>query len=298
MSTIDKLINFCFDKYHSPDKCENCKNEKFCDGAKCCYDKCIYQIHRCYNRTKTYNCNNMALYYILKHFYCFTSEIEAAWEFLEIEKLSSPLKIASIGCGPSSELYAIADYSENNNKYIDYTFKGFDFNAIWNEIWEFNKSEFPQAEFIETDFFSCYDEHPEYIPDILIINYMLSDISKFDHENIQSFLSELISFINKMPDNSWILLNDIAYVGSSKYTNLDTAYNCFEYLACNLKNIGNTNYTFMRASFNPLSYTGLYYGNIKYGNKNLRMSINPKMSANMIYPRVECNSIQMLINKK
>ena len=297
MSTIDSLINYCFDSYHSPKKCDNCKNDNFCGESNNCYDKCIYQIHRNYNRTKTYNCSNMVLYYILKHFYCFVSEIEAFWECLKLETMHSPIKIASIGCGPASELYAISNYKENKGVEFDYTFIGFDLNEIWNEIWDFNRTIIPQAEFYLKDAFDYYNENPEETPNVLILNYMLSDMAKFDHDNIKLFLSKLINLIDAMPINSWVLLNDISYIGSPDYNRLDTAYNCFEYLANNIKSTKDINYYFYRVSFNPLAYTGKHYGGKKYPNKNLRMPINTKMYAKNIYPRLECNSVQMIIKK-
>jgi hypothetical protein len=312
MTSIDELMTFCLDKYHSPAECEHCINDDYCindeNGKKSsnCHAKCIYHINRNWNRTRTYNCENMALCYVLLNIYRFVSEIEALYEDLKLEnRFVGELRIASIGCGPSSELYAIADYEENKGLKIDYSFKGFDLNPIWSDIWSFNQTKFPSSEFISEDIFDYYDNNPDSTPQILILNYMLSDMVKLSNrDNVETFLDKLVTFIDKkIPNDSFILFNNIPFVGSTKSTNLDSAYNCLEYLSQSIKGSDSTEYIFYKRSFNKLAYTGSYYGGKKCPNNELRMKRNYEMynkicTDNKIPQFPQCNSIQLIIRKK
>ena len=107
MSALNDFITYCISEYRCPGRCTSCKNDKRCNNAQNCYIPCIKHIHDVNNSSSHYNCENMALCYILKHFYRFSAEIEAALERHIKIPLNRQLHFASIGCGPASELFGI-----------------------------------------------------------------------------------------------------------------------------------------------------------------------------------------------
>ena len=67
----------------------------------------------------------------LKHGYRYVSEM--AWAFLEVKKsldFAKPIKIISIGCGPSTELYGAIVIFRNAPFY----YYGFDLSSVWKSI--------------------------------------------------------------------------------------------------------------------------------------------------------------------
>ena len=127
MSALNDFIAYCISEYRCPGRCTSCKNDKRCNNAQNCYIPCIKHIHDVNNSSSHYNCENMALCYILKHFYRFSAEIEAALERHIKIPLNRQLHFASIGCGPASELFGITNFLEHHpNSNLSFTYKGFD----------------------------------------------------------------------------------------------------------------------------------------------------------------------------
>jgi hypothetical protein len=123
------------------------------------------------------------------------------------------LNIVSIGCGPCSEAFALDSFlTEIGYKYKNkINFIGFDMNPVWEDVQNKVKeciTQFPIN--IETkDCFEYIKSKPDFIyPNILILNYVLSDVYK--HDDIDIFIKNTVSdIINQMPDQSIIIVNDI-----------------------------------------------------------------------------------------
>ena len=287
MSALNDFIAYCISEYRCPGRCTSCKNDKRCNNAQNCYIPCIKHIHDVNNSSSHYNCENMALCYILKHFYRFSAEIEAALERHIKIPLNRQLHFASIGCGPASELLGITNFLEHHpNSNLSFTYKGFDNSTIWKQAWEYISTNIANTEFIASDFFEYYNEHSK--PNVVIVNYMLSDMSKFHHEGIHEFLDKLYMFIDSM-EYGMLIINDITYYGRDEHT----ANGCIAYL--HRKFAQNKACRFYYGSFNQVSFTKRFFGNNQLSPPSSKIaSINMPLG---ISPFTDCNSLQYIIIK-
>lgn len=285
---LNKLIEYCIEQYQSPAKCHNASCEYGCFMHPCpheelsnCYN-CIKQIHNVNNKNKKY-CPNTAYLYVLKHVFRYSSEIEYMLEYYVTNK-DKVLNVASLGCGPSTELYAL-DYFFNEES-GRYNYIGFDLDPIWKEIQDYNMSLF-QGNNIEykDDMFSYYRRTGE-IPDILIVNYMLSDMLKFQSDKLEPFCNEFWAFLKGLKSGAQVFINDIPYYSDD----LSTTWGFTERLKKRLDTIGCECY--QRYFYVPNGYPD--YGqristtDLKLISKNIPFETDPFRS---------CHSIQMVIKK-
>lgn len=223
----------CAAAYAGGTACQNCVNAKKCEGCNTCkcYDSCIHPLHQYNSNGKTYNCLNMAYNYVVKHFYRFASEIEYAFRIVyhaEQHNWKDNINVVSLGCGPSSELYGIINELQNQQSNLVVSYHGFDTNAIWQKIWNLNIDICKQHNVTYTtdDMFAYYTEHSDEHIDILILNYLLSDVARnMQNEEKTAFLDKLAEFIDVM-DVQYVIFNDISLF----YDDLISGYSCMEYV--------------------------------------------------------------------
>ena len=223
----------CAAAYAGGTACQNCVNAKKCEGCNTCkcYDSCIHPLHQYNSNGKTYNCLNMAYNYVVKHFYRFASEIEIAFRVIyntERQNWNSNINVVSLGCGPSSELYGIINELHNQQSNLGVSYHGFDTNVIWQKIWNLNIDICKQHNVTYTtdDMFAYYTEHSDEHIDILILNYLLSDVARnMQNEEKTAFLDKLAEFIDVM-DVQYVIFNDISLF----YDDLISGYSCMEYV--------------------------------------------------------------------
>lgn len=284
-ATINKLMQYCIKQYYTPKKCRSCVNNKQCIASENCYKVCIYKVHRIANKSLHYNCKNMLFCYIMKHFYRYASEIESIFERF-FYNCHSHIKVASVGCGPASEFYGITDFLENNTDCkLSFDYTGLDIDDFWQPIWDYTQENFKNAKFVKSDFFKYYKEHE--LPEVVIINYMLSDMAKYKPDGIKNFLDDLKNFISEMPYGV-IIINDINYEKDT----VETAFGCLNYLHKKIVNLPNIK--IHSGSFTKLPISQKYFG---------KRIDDDRIRANMIdipfdiQPFSKCNSIQHIIIK-
>ncbi len=294
MEELNNLIKQCCITYSGNEKCTNCVNGKRCTNVECmdCY-QCIKHIHDITNKSDIYNCPNMISNYVIKHFYRFSSEIQYAFEQIsKYFKEQDEISVVSIGCGPSSELYGVFNGMKNTDmENVSLDYKGFDINSIWSPIWEINQNIYSSSNinYYNQNIFDYYKDNTNEHIDLLIVNYMLSDMAKFNSESISVFLDELISFV-KNTNISFVLFNDIPLF----YDKLSTGYSCMEYVCRGLKDSERIKYKSIRNRFrDPNEYQPTY--GTKYTTCSLKYSIIQECEA--FSPFSECGSIQMIIRK-
>lgn len=214
MLELDQFLNWCDDQYSNTPHCQcgiACTNSSFCGGVQTnCYS-CIKRVHSYRNRTVHYNCDKMLLYYVLKHTYRFGAEV-----FYLLGKLRNDisnwndLSIASIGCGPCSELFgALSLWRTLGKNDAGFHFRGFDTEPLWQPIMNQLEIQFHALDvnIFGQDAFAYYNLSQDEI-DIIILNYMLSDMRKFHASLFQGFLADLITLVRqKRP--KYLLINDI-----------------------------------------------------------------------------------------
>lgn len=296
---LSKLINQCAAAYAGGTECQNCVNGKKCESCNTCkcYDSCIHPLHQYNSNGKTYNCLNMAYNYVVKHFYRFASEIEYAFRIVyhaEQQNWKDNINVVSLGCGPSSELYGIINELQNQQSNLVVSYHGFDTNAIWQKIWNLNVDIYKQhnISYTKYDMFAYYTKHPDEHIDILILNYLLSDVARnMQKEEKTLFLDKLAEFID-VKDVQYVIFNDIPLF----YDNLISGYSCMEYVVRQF-GVNKQRHSVLkecRCRFGEPNQYQPTYGK-KCSQSSLLFPIDD--AAKDFQPFNYCNSIQMLIKK-
>ena len=160
-----------------------------------------------------------------------------------------------------------------------------DIDDFWQPIWDYTQKNFQNAKFIKSDFFEYYNGHE--FPEVVIVNYMLSDMAKYSPDGINNFLDNLIGFLNAMPYGV-IIINDINYEKDTT----ETAFGCLHYLHKKIATLPYIQIHLGSFSKRPISH--------KYFGKRIDDdSIRAKMIEIPfdIQPFSKCNSIQYIIIK-
>lgn len=201
---VNQFVDFCLNNYERTVKCKKCDNDN-CYGCL----KCLEGIHYHTSFRNDYNCKNLIYCYVCHHIYRYSSEIEHLLnKYKPIFVGGKNVRICSIGCGPCSELFGIMQFRHRNNLSFNLSFKGFEITRFWEPIHQFiynkNKVNFS---FEYTDVFDYYKSTTDY-PNIIILNYVLSDIALKGNDVINSFIENLVELYVKFPQ-CFLLINDI-----------------------------------------------------------------------------------------
>lgn len=214
MIELDHFLQYCDNQYRNSMPCQCralCTNSNYCQGTQSnCY-ACIKRVHSYRNKTVHYNCDKLVNYYVLKHTYRFGAEV-----FFEFNRIRNDISnwqeiyITSIGCGPCSELFGSLSFWRTLGKSdSDYHFRGFDTVQLWMPILNRVNTCFPNADVHaeNQDAFAYYGISQERV-DVIVLNYMLSDMKKFNGAQYPNFLANLISLI-RLKRPQYLLINDI-----------------------------------------------------------------------------------------
>lgn len=209
---IDEVVNYCHGKYQNRENiCANCNNP-ICLNSNC--EQCLKDIHFKPDCHRSYDCPNMCYYYVCQNIYKYTTEMAWIWRdllmyFFGEGKLFQRLDICSIGCGPCSELIALEEYRLHKAVSIPYSFVGFDMECTWNELQNVVKSNSNNPDtvsFEHTDAFAYYKTHNK--PNVIVLNYMLSNLLKNDSDHFRLFLNNLCTLFNELSQGA-LIVNDI-----------------------------------------------------------------------------------------
>ncbi len=290
---LNKLISYCADKYAKDGKCKTCGQQRcLCENndEKTCYS-CIKHIHKVATVDRDYDCRNLIYNYVIKQSYKHASEIAYAVEYLSKFKfvVDYPYwKVWSIGCGPCSEYFGLRYATEHTNglRNKPISFVGFDLIESWNDIHDYIKNNIdPNIRIFNKDCFECSES-----PNLIILNYMLSDYCKRASSNINDFMSKLIDKIEKLPEVC-VIINDISY--RSFDNKCEYALDYMDDMETKLKKY--PGYDISKHYFNPQRTTGETYGS-KYSDDKLLWSMSPEIRT-FFDPFSNCNSCQMIIAK-
>ena len=288
---IQELVNHC----HS---CYDLEVGKVpFDKAHCvsCED-CLKEIHYPLGTHRQYDCIVMCHYYVCHNIYRYATEM--LWLFHEkalgFKARTSPIKMCSIGCGPCSELVAFEEYYKNKDLPFEFTYDGFDTNRIWNPVQKYVKSISTRPEnitFHNEDVFDYY-AHCDTKPNVIILNYMLSDMLNHDKDGFQTFFNKLSEFIKQLPSCA-ILVNDINLGQNDRHP---------RYYYQSLINMVSDNLQPDRVVISKAHFADSIKKYYRYGdNQRARSSIlfkNPDEISSKFATNTECHSAQLLIIKK
>lgn len=288
MQEFSAYINFCAQQFANIAKCQNCPYGQCihdCPGeADDCYS-CLNKIHRRTNKDLTYVCERIIYNYILKHGHRYASEMDKIMSyFANNQQLPAAPNVYSVGCGPSTELFGVINRLPN--RVVHY--KGFDTNAIWKPLNDFSSSLFPGhfVQFTDEDFFQYMAENNEHI-DVLIFNYLLSDIVRRENAAVCAAFLDNVVRLCEARRISHIVINDIYLTYG-----VGTGYALMEELARKLQGNRNIQWNCWRGHFPTPNGYQVVYG--KKCNDVLTFPIvEPAVRA--FDPFATCGSLFMLI---
>lgn len=223
MKEFIDFLSECYKQYNNCVPCNNnCPHNYYCTTCGCQLATC----NRCMNHIQwanppsfTYSCSKITLHYMLRFVNRFASEIAyamAKYNFGSIKKYN----VVSLGCGPGSEVYGLVRVLRARKLPIILDYQGYDLNGVWKTVQDISKSSLSKTghkiQFFKDDMFNKFVGFNGESIDLLILNYLLSDVEKFS-SNIgqkQSFVGDLSWFVI-MNDVHNILFNDNNYYGNN-----------------------------------------------------------------------------------
>ena len=292
---IDQIVKYCDDKYraHTQNGCDNCSYEIYC--PKRC-DICLHYIHTptAAPAPRKYDCPYMAYYYACKYSYKYMSELVYAFTQLRDLQNKNHLKVMSIGCGPSTDLFAL-DFLREDGVYRFNTieFRGIDLaQNVWFDIHNQIKKYAPgqyDVKFYYKDVTEFIDviADVKWVPDLIVFQYVFSDMEKHCEKNrLNEFISKIAQFINNdMNYNTYIVINDI-----NLSTQMGGGREHFDKLLAQIVHAD-----FRRLHFNNSNKRNHYNYGDEYEDNSL-IKDNPQFLCDY-EPYTSCASAQLIIKK-
>jgi thiol-disulfide isomerase/thioredoxin len=245
--------------------------------------------------SRSYNCQNIANFYVCKYIYKCASEIDhLITRFKDIASLDT-YDILSIGCGPCSELAGLLNFLSRSKQKPQISFIGIDSNELWKPIHEriqvivTSYDNVPKVRFLYGDALKIIPRfnarQVKWRPNILILQYLISDMKKAG-VNIENFVVDLsTNIVPIMPAESYIILNDINHYWATDY------FDCFEKYVT--RNYATQVY---RTHFQNRNRNAFAYGD-QYTTNSITTQIPTEIDARFD-PWAFCTSAQMVIRKR
>lgn len=256
MQEFSRYINYCAQQFADIARCPKCPYGQCihaCPGdtSADCYS-CLSKIHKVVNKDLSYQCEKIIYNYVLKHGHRYASEIDKIMAYFTTnQRLPLAPNVFSVGCGPCTELFGVINRLPKRVVH----FKGFDTNAIWKPLTNYQRTLFPNhdIQFPNVDFFQYMPLNSEHV-DILIFNYLLSDIAR---QNDTAFCSAFLDNVVTLCAEhriSYIVINDV-YLTYGK----GTGYALMEELARKLQANKNIEWNCCRYHYaTPNEYQPIY----------------------------------------
>lgn len=284
----EKLVNYCYENYDCPRRCDDCPNDP-CFGT---CNLCLDHIHRVGTHDRTYNCGNIIKYYTCKYIYRYSTEIEYLlnrYRYTRAFRNVRNVRIWSIGCGPCTELFGLYRFKNNNNLNFTIQYKGFELNELWTPIHNFiRQMNCFETEFYIQDVFDYIDSHDEH-PNIIILNYLISDILRTNWDYIDEFIDNLCNWYAPLT-NTYLIINDI---NLGRNNNEPRYY--YEIIVQRLRNLRGLASLRHERRYHFENSQRFFY---QYGNLNPNNQVNiqpPNEILNFCSPLMECRSAQLVI---
>jgi hypothetical protein len=198
------LLSYCNQSYNRPEVCDDCQNP--CPETGNC-ETCLETIHFG-TEERQYNCTNILYFYVCKYIFKYSSEI-AYLINSNAFKCITEFNILSLGCGPCTDYYGVDLYRKDRR--INYY--GIEMNQDWKEIHEnivLKGSDTFNINYIDAFMFLSdpFRYLKKYIPNIIIVNYMISDMLKADAD-VDDFIDKLAeNLFDHLPKNTFVIIND------------------------------------------------------------------------------------------
>lgn len=185
------ILERCIEIIEKEKNCDEFEEKESC--LQCVKDSFYFP-----NRD-TYNCLKKLATYTIEYGAMYASEI---YHFLEQSKLlekyfnNERINILSLGCGFMPDSIALRDYIENKKLDIDFLYKGYDIEPLWNQI---NSKNFETKDIING--FDCKGI------DIIFMNKVFSTL--VNHQLSDKFLDTFEKELQSLTCGSLVVFNDI-----------------------------------------------------------------------------------------
>lgn len=216
---IDKVVEYCNDKYSSEDlscMCEDCNHHDCPGSCKGCLEQ-IHYPHRVPNGKKDYDCPNLVDFYVCDYTFKYASEI--LYLLRKSEAISSIQKyhIMSMGCGACPDLMAFERYVKETDENKTISYIGVDKNKLWKPVHtlinSYRNDIVKKTRFIYEDAIEFFDENMINSTNVLVLQYVISHFYNTGQINeIDDFFDNLIKSIVYHKDNGIpfvIIINDV-----------------------------------------------------------------------------------------
>ncbi|MDP3115202.1 MAG: hypothetical protein Q8M98_10595 [Candidatus Cloacimonadaceae bacterium] len=217
---IEQYVEYAYNEYNN-NPCTSCDITCSNECVKC-LENMNYRKNASLRR---YDCHRLCSSYICHYIYKSATEISNILTKAKFLWSKEKILFVAIGCGPCSELFSIDDAITKKNYVGDVRFFGVELNKHWKPFAD-NCTQFLnnaiQTQIIYQDMFRVLEGFKEknqmLIPDVIILNYVLSDFHQHEKSNIRKFLRNLYRYyIEPMDNDSYIFINDINHYSIRQY---------------------------------------------------------------------------------
>jgi hypothetical protein len=195
----------------------------------------------------------------------------------------------SIGCGPSTELFGLYNFKISNDLKFVINYKGFDLSNLWRPVHEFiNQMDLFETNYFYEDVFQ-YSQKTTEQPNIIVLNYVISDILRTNREYIDQFITDICNYMNQI-GKCVLIVNDINLGQNANEPRF--YYNTI------ISRIRKDSNIIREGFFHFVNSQRSYY---RYGvqHNNNKVPIIPPESINTAYaPWLECRSAQLFTFKQ
>lgn len=288
MEMLIDYVDFA-SKHHTSVSCENQCFTSCNNGCLDCLDKQNYR-----GQQRTYDCEKRCGAYVCHYIFRFLEEMR--FLYTDVELLNSSVKVLSIGCGPCSELFPLDEMMAQQFEVYSIDFVGIDSSDKWRPFHDeidrliLAHQKPIETRFITGDAMSELNQLPEEEFDIIVMSYFLSDYRKLHNRSITPvrqfcrLLNDTV--ISRMPNKSYVLLNDINHFLSR---------DCFDALISAIRRSKVVNkYRFNKPYNVQEGYTR------SYSNRGNPITTIPKKYLDpsfqlMFNPWTDCSSAQVIV---
>lgn len=292
MKEMNELLRFCANEYERIEcvSCSYSTNYSQICGHEC-YN-CLRKIHMVINHGVHYNCERILHRYVLKFQMRYASEMARCFHYVfKDKKIESPFLVCSLECGPASELYALFALARHLSIDEDnLIYKGFDLDAKWKVINDKAKESFngKNVEFVYSDFFDFANNPTNHI-EVLVLNYVLSDIMRYDKDEADSIIDKVYGLLESGTVET-VIINDIALYYTDEQHR--SAYVCMQKLERKLQT-SKPKTIIKKWSFSEPKASGIPFYGVKYRYHSILFKYPQEITK--YSPFDSCNSISMII---
>jgi len=187
------ILEKCIEIIEKEKNCDDFEEKGSC--LECVKDSFYFQ------NSDTYNCLKKLVTYTIEYGTMYASEI---YHFLGESKLlekyfddNKKINILSLGCGFMPDDIALTTYINDNKLDINYLYKGYDIEPLWNQIC-------PSENFETRDILNGFDCIGI---DIIFMNKVFSTLH--NHGLSDDFLDTLEDELKNLNSGSFVIFNDI-----------------------------------------------------------------------------------------